>query len=1202
MLILCLLIAGFSSVSHAQSKKYQGLLWKISGNGLEKPSYIYGTMHVSDKLAFNVSDAFYNCLEEVDAICLESSPEGWMEEYRDMGAFAKGAYSFGSDFYNDAFDIQIPGTKEVYTLLENKNSMMNQILYRYNPGSEDYQENTYLDMFIYQAGAKYNKPVYSLENLSEVIELTLLAMTPDKDKKNDNSENSYLNGNEQKKFMMLEEAYRRGDLDQIDSLSKSDNPTEVYHQYFIVERNRNMIRRMDSLMQTQSVFTGIGAAHLPGKEGAIELLREKGYTVEVVSQKTTKKSHKMRKKFAQFYRPVAFKNSATEDQFIQATVPGLLYEMPTGNRGRMEYLCPEPINGGYYSVIRLFTYGPLFERGPDYYQATFDSLLYIATPGELLKKEDIVVNGHKGYNILTQTSKNSLVNYRVFFTPTEVVIFKGSGNGRYIEKSEPQSFFTGLKLKTPSKDWSEVSPKHGGAKWKMKGLVTGQDAIDNLDDTEIFPCYQSYDQENDGYFLVMKYNFQDLNYIEEDSFDLAYLGKSFAENIGYEIISSMPERMDHRLSIYQELQKKKGNNRVYQKLIASGANYYIMVTTAPEEDRKKFFNSFSFDDYKNIGTYEAYIDSSLSFSVNTIKKDVKLDYTELAWSVYRNMSNDKEDRSYLSDTKNKNYANKRINESVHVSYIKFHDYDQAVSEEDFWEFRTGELDDDNLFILSRREHKKLDNGDQTLSFLLTDTNSTRGILTKFHMHAGVLYTLQSVIDTVEGATSYVETFFNSFEPLDTAIGRTVFERKADIFFENALGTDSLARVNAIKSIAQIDFEKEDIPKLIETYNNFEYSKENESGEREDIIMAMGDIDSDSAYQFLIETFDKNSFDSDIQFIILKCLSYTESQTAYDAIKKLMLENTPVTDNYRKFQFFNNLYDSLELAQNYFPDLLDLAVSYPEYKPYLIELLAWGHSEDIFAYTNFKDKKDWIQREALIELKRAVADQEKNPDAEDNNYYGTLYDPYHTILLDYYTLMLTLKNKGVSGTEKFFEGIEQVNDERFHIEKEIVNKKLGHANDTSRISKIVDNVKFRAWTYNRLYDEDLLDLYPEISQEELVKGLLYYTDFDPKKDTVAFVEKRYINNGEEHGYVYFFKRKREDDRNWMIDYAGIQPSDGSLYTDYQTTKWGLAYRNEDQMTETIDKAMDVFKYMPRKRVIINTGMDWNMWSSFFNGNY
>lgn len=51
------LFCAISLTSIAQEKN-QSLLWEISGNGLTKPSYIYGTMHVSKKVAFRLDDVF----------------------------------------------------------------------------------------------------------------------------------------------------------------------------------------------------------------------------------------------------------------------------------------------------------------------------------------------------------------------------------------------------------------------------------------------------------------------------------------------------------------------------------------------------------------------------------------------------------------------------------------------------------------------------------------------------------------------------------------------------------------------------------------------------------------------------------------------------------------------------------------------------------------------------------------------------------------------------------------------------------------------------------------------------------------------------------------------------------------------------------------------------------------------------------------
>lgn len=60
----------FSSTNSGKSssKKYGSLLWEISGKGMKQPSYLFGTMHVSNKLASNLGDTFYNALKSVETV------------------------------------------------------------------------------------------------------------------------------------------------------------------------------------------------------------------------------------------------------------------------------------------------------------------------------------------------------------------------------------------------------------------------------------------------------------------------------------------------------------------------------------------------------------------------------------------------------------------------------------------------------------------------------------------------------------------------------------------------------------------------------------------------------------------------------------------------------------------------------------------------------------------------------------------------------------------------------------------------------------------------------------------------------------------------------------------------------------------------------------------------------------------------------
>jgi uncharacterized protein YbaP (TraB family) len=60
---------------------YQGLLWKITGKDQAAPSYLYGTMHVSNKLAFHLGEPFFNAIRQSNQVALEVSPETWLHEY-----------------------------------------------------------------------------------------------------------------------------------------------------------------------------------------------------------------------------------------------------------------------------------------------------------------------------------------------------------------------------------------------------------------------------------------------------------------------------------------------------------------------------------------------------------------------------------------------------------------------------------------------------------------------------------------------------------------------------------------------------------------------------------------------------------------------------------------------------------------------------------------------------------------------------------------------------------------------------------------------------------------------------------------------------------------------------------------------------------------------------------------------------------------
>jgi uncharacterized protein YbaP (TraB family) len=86
-----------------------------------------------------------------------------------------------------------------------------------------------------------------------------------------------------KMTLQLTTVYKQQDLDQIDALSrKDDGVMSGYMDLLLYDRNRKWAKNLDTLFPRQSLLIAVGAAHLPGDQGVISLLRKVGYTVEPV--------------------------------------------------------------------------------------------------------------------------------------------------------------------------------------------------------------------------------------------------------------------------------------------------------------------------------------------------------------------------------------------------------------------------------------------------------------------------------------------------------------------------------------------------------------------------------------------------------------------------------------------------------------------------------------------------------------------------------------------------------------------------------------------------------------------------------------------------------------------------------------------------------------------------------------------------------
>jgi len=87
---------------------------------------------------------------------------------------------------------------------------------------------------------------------------------------------------EQAEYKKLINAYKKQDLSALYNLIQTSKSDGEDLNEFIDERNEKWIGRMEERMEQKSVFFAVGAGHLWGEKGVINLLRQEGYTVEPV--------------------------------------------------------------------------------------------------------------------------------------------------------------------------------------------------------------------------------------------------------------------------------------------------------------------------------------------------------------------------------------------------------------------------------------------------------------------------------------------------------------------------------------------------------------------------------------------------------------------------------------------------------------------------------------------------------------------------------------------------------------------------------------------------------------------------------------------------------------------------------------------------------------------------------------------------------
>ena len=1148
-LLIFIFLLSYSLVAQNNQKS---LLWKITGPESEKTSYLYGTMHISGRLAYHLGEEFFNAIEEVDAVALESNPIIWLDEIFNskyandyLGKFGFQSQTY-KGFYQAAFKLEPPTNKLLKSYIASDHYFSNWMLYRENKSQLDFEEETFLDLFIYQTGKKQEKNVYSLEDFKATTTLSKLGNLPDPNKKEQNAWFEKLT-EEKNARELIEDAYRNKDVLLLDSLHGQIN-SDNFLKYMLDIRNDLMAAKIDSFISEKdiSLFVGIGAAHLAGEKGVIQFLRDKGYTVEPMTTTITDKAKSIKTSYDQITTSLAFTNTYESDLF-SVKIPGKMYETPPESNNQRQFFSPELTNGSYFSIKQISTYGFLKGLTEKDFENKVDSLLFESIPGKIISRNKIQKNGFNGVDILNKTANGNFQRYQIFYTPINIFIFKMGGKNELV-KNQGNAFFESIQLKELIPEWTQTqSLKNDFSLSTPKYFnIKNNNKITSLYN---HPELEAFDPKTNAYYLIKRASLHDFGFIETDNYELNRLTEKFLKSNNIDTFSIIFNRTAALPSSLAQAKNAKGHYLTL-KIIIKGPFYYLLLRVSPAElTMDQFFTNFELNNFEYQFPFEKQIDSTLLFSVNSnyLYPSVFNDQYSKAYEIKnKNLKKIKVDESYKSNAESRIYYSENY-ERIYVEAYKYHDYAHFDHIDSLWQEEKNYYTKTKQLAIREEKATQVDNK-YYLELSLIDTNSSRMIWIKEILHFGTLYTLKANLDTLSTPSLFVQNFFDSFTPFDTLIGKSVFDSKSDLFFKNIYSSDSLLKAQAIASVNDyINFEDKDFEAIKSVITDYPFTK-NQMGTKKQLIEDLCKLKDPSIYDYLLSIYEKFEDTASYQLAILRGLARQNTKKGNELFLKLLEKDIPLSNNsYEIYNIVFPLFDSLSLASNLFPDLLNYTFV-KQYKTPIYMLLSALVTDKKINPKKYKKNYKQILREAKIELKEQISYEQYEQGKKYSNYsYDSYKNQGNDLLTNYVTLLKPYDHK--PDVAFFFKKLNLVKDYIVQTDINVERILLKETVNDSIWEFLAADLINRSYLYNSLKTIEKLDYFPEKykTQNAISASILYGNNFNQETDSMVFLERKLINLQNDTGYVYFYKSKRKNEDDWVLDYIGLQPTNESKIT-------------------------------------------------------
>ncbi len=894
VLFLIVILNLFAENSFAQKKYAPTFLWKITGNGLTKPSYMYGTMHLQDKELFNLGDSIYYALESVDGFSMEVDPVALIDTLlktlndKDDSPLLKEVIEEKKlKEFEKNIESKFGVTADKLTVKKLKKYIQNKA-YQKKPG----QMKTFMDMYLYNIAKKQNKqfaPVEDLEDQLGVME-NYTPKSLEKYLETDSlSEENYLQD--------FKKIYIDKNLTALAKMIDIDK-TEMYNSLGLVKRNIKMARRIDSLTKIRTSFIAIGAAHLPGESGLIKLLQKKGFTIEpVISTKNIKPEEYKYKAIDKEWI-----NSSDEEGLIQVQVPIEPSPIPTGAGIDMK-MCIDLTDYSLYG----FTAAKSVEANTDIAKISERMLKnYKASGFEILSNKQIIQNGINGLELIGREKNEYIYRIRVLLKENVMaILICGAQNKKYLYDDNFEKFFNSIKFSenVKVKEWVEYVNEENS--YSVQVPQKPKKRKDETEAASTIYTYSTVDASSGCSYLLQSIVPKIGYYFSSDSDYYNNYKKSLNENTKNGLQFFSPALLNDLPAMHFLVLTKEDDIDIAMKgyILKRGNNFQILLAVT-EKEKADYPNVSSF-----FNSYKALPFKKTNWTTQEIKE------IELSLKTPSTFEKRESDSSSISTGKSYFAQDKNTAATFYVDVDSIPKY--VWYKNDSASYRT--------ICENYKEY-----ADSTVSFTYDTLKYTADILIKNYnsniykkvrvaVNGSKIYSLFSYLpkEIMEGEAE--QNYFKEYK-FTTVKKPTIFENNIKLLTDSLLSKDSATAEVAFKALNSNKYSKSDLPFLQNALLKNYTGADKEEGEyRARIIRSKIILLADSSsVNFISDNYKNNDTNDNLKVCMLEILAEVKTEKSYALLKSLLLNSGLKSCN--SYNFSYSIIDTLELAKSFFPDV------------------------------------------------------------------------------------------------------------------------------------------------------------------------------------------------------------------------------------------------------------------------------------------